>query len=236
MKNVKGSLFLLVVFVILGAGMNAFAFLGFGGTSWKEEALLHDGQKIIVERWVDRGGRHEIGQRPPIKEQSLTFTMPSSKQTITWKVEFCKEVGYADLSPIMLGIVNKTPYLVTHPVACLAYNKWRRPNPPYIVFRYTNKAWQQIELQELPMDFKVPNLIISSPDSEVERAKTQFMSAEQVRKLNNTLSQPEYKTILREPLTKERITEMCEERILYKGSWILPNDPIARKFIDQQTK
>ena len=144
MKYAKVSLFLLVVFAILGAGMNAYAFLGLGGTSWKEEALLHDGQKIIVERWVHRGGRHEIGQRPPIKEQSLTFTMPSSKQTITWKVEFCKEVGYADLSPIMLGIVNGTPYLVTQPVACLAYNKWARPNPPYIVFRYTNKAWPAI--------------------------------------------------------------------------------------------
>ena len=35
----------------LGMSMNADAgFLGFGGDSWKEEVLLHDGSKIIVER------------------------------------------------------------------------------------------------------------------------------------------------------------------------------------------
>jgi hypothetical protein len=235
-KKMKGTLGLLVLIVILGTGMNAFGFLGFGGTSWKEEVLLHDGGKIIVERLVDRGGRHEIGQHPPIKEQSLTFTLPSSKQTVTWKVEYCKEVGYAGLSPIMLGIVDETPYLVTHPVACLAYNKWKRPNPPYIVFRYTNKAWQQIELKELPMELKVPNLIISSPDSEVERANTRFMSAEKVRGLNNSLSQPQYQTILREPLKPGALGVSCEEMIYYKGAWVGPGDSIGKRMMDRKSK
>jgi hypothetical protein len=204
--------------------------------SWQEEVLLHDGRKIIVERWVDRGGRHEVGQKPPIKEQSLTFTLPSSNQTVSWKVEYCKEVGYADLSPIMLEIVNDTPYLVTDPVACLAYNKWKRPNPPYIVFRYTNKAWQQIEVKDLPSELKVPNLIISSPDVHAQRAGMNPVTAEKIRKLNNSLSQPEYKTILREPLTKERINEMCEERVYYKGAWVGPGDSIGRRMMDQKSK
>jgi len=224
MKYTKGIVAIAFLLLTMGVtGINAFGFLGFGGTSWKEEVLLHDGTKIIVERSVDRGGRHEIGQHPPIKEQSLTFTLPSSKQTVTWKVEYCQEVGYADLSPIMLGIINETPYLVTHPVACLAYNKWKRPNPPYIVFRYTNKAWQQIELKELPLDLKVPNLIISSPDSEVERANTRFMSAEQVRNLNSDLRQPEYKTILREPVEPGRHEGSgvnCKEMIREEGGWL----------------
>ncbi len=43
--------------------------LPFGGNSWKEEVLLHDGSKIIVERTVERGGRHEVGQKPSYKEQ-----------------------------------------------------------------------------------------------------------------------------------------------------------------------
>jgi hypothetical protein len=239
MNNMKGILAIAFLIVMTGlTGTDAFGFLGIGGDSWKEEVLLHDGGKLIVERWVDRGGRHEIGQRPPIKEQSLTFTLPSSKQTVTWKVEYCQEVGYADLSPIMLGIVDETPYLVTHPVACLAYNKWKRPNPPYIVFRYTNKAWQQIELEELPMDLKVPNLIISSPDSEVERANTRFMSVEKVRTLNDSLSQPQYQTILREPLKPGALGVSCEELIDYKCNgdhmgWGAPGEFNRRYFEDK---
>lgn len=31
---------------------------------------------ITVDRSVNRGGRHEIGQSPPISEQSLRFTIP----------------------------------------------------------------------------------------------------------------------------------------------------------------
>jgi hypothetical protein len=48
----------------LGVSLNAEAGLfGFGGTSWKEEVLLHDGSKVIVDRSAERGGRHEIGQK-----------------------------------------------------------------------------------------------------------------------------------------------------------------------------
>jgi len=47
--------------------------------------LLHDGGKIVVTRSVDRGGRHEIGQKPPYKEQSLRLTMPSTSQTVKWE-------------------------------------------------------------------------------------------------------------------------------------------------------
>ena len=42
--------------------------------------------------------------------------------------------------------------------------------------------------------------------------------------------------ILREPLPEARLLAECELRVLYKGHWILPNDPIARKFIDWQAK
>ena len=72
--------------LILGVSMSAGAGLfGLGGTSWKEEVLLHDGSKIIVERTVERGGRHEVGQKPPYKEQSLNFTMPDTNQKVIWE-------------------------------------------------------------------------------------------------------------------------------------------------------
>ena len=44
----------------LGVSMSAGAgFLGFGGDSWKEEVLLHDGSKIIVKRSQSYGGRRD---------------------------------------------------------------------------------------------------------------------------------------------------------------------------------
>jgi hypothetical protein len=48
---------LAISLMILGGGMSACA-TGGSGTSWKEEVLLHDGGKIVVERSVARhGGR-----------------------------------------------------------------------------------------------------------------------------------------------------------------------------------
>jgi hypothetical protein len=227
-----------IVLLTLAIGLTVtevFGFLGFGGTRWQEEALLHDGTKLIVERTVDRGGRQEFGQSPPIKEQKLTFTLPTSKISVTWKIEYSKDVGYADLSPIMLDIINDTPYLVTKPVGCLSYNKWERPNPPYIVFRYTNKYWQQIKLSELPQELKMPNLIISSPDRESERVNTRLITAELVKNLNSDLRQPEYKSIMREPLPQERI-DWCVEKFLTKGGWtsiyIFKSQPTYEHCID----
>ena len=203
---------------------------------WDEEVLLHDGSKIIAERSVNRGGRHEIGQRSPINKQSLSFVLPSTNQRVSWEDNYSEDIRAASFLPMQLEIFDSTPYLVASPMGCLSYNKWGRPNPPYVIFKYHSKVWQRITLQELPAESKTPNLVISSPDDAAKEANQGLVSTEKVNKLNSGFKQPEFKTILREPLPEARIKEMCEERVLYKGSWILPNDPIARNFIDQQKK
>lgn len=223
--------------LMAGVTMNADAALfGLGGTSWKEEVLLHDGSKIIVERSVERGGRHEIGQQPPIKEGSLNFKLPATGESVTWKSEYSQDIGLADFMPLLLDINQGTAYVVSIPVGCLSYNKWGRPNPPYVIFKYDGKAWMRIALQQLPDAIKTPNLMFSSPDNKVQQIGRNFVTTEDVKKINSSLTQSEYKTILREPLPQKRINQMCEERVLYKGSWILPNDPVARKFIDLQKR
>ena len=228
-----------VVFLMMGVSMSANAGLfGFGGTSWKEEVLLHDGSKIVVERSFSRGGRHEITQGSPVKEQDLSFTMPGSNQTITWKSEYSEDVGRSNFHLLALHILNGTPYIVTNPNLCISYNKWGRPNPPYVIFKYDGKAWQRIPLAELPAEFKELNVVIVVDDADLFREidKQPVISAATVKKLNSGLTQPENKTILRAALPEARIQEMCEERVLYKGSWILPDDPIAREMIDRRTK
>jgi len=221
--------------LIMGVSMSAVAGLfGFGGTSWEEEVLLHDGSKIIVERSVKRGGRHEIGQQPPIKEESLIFTMPTTNERITWKNKYSEDVGLADFMPMLVDIFQGAVYLVSSPVGCLSYNKWGRPNPPYVVFKYEGKEWKRIPLQELPAEINAPNLIISSPDNNVEKIGKNFVSAEIIRQINSSLTQPEYKTILREAYPTA--AGGCEELIRYKGYWIMPNDPVARGMVDRKTK
>jgi len=190
--------------LMMGVSMSADAGLfGFGGTSWKEEVLLHDGSKIIVTRTVERGGRHEIGQRPPFKEQSLSFTLPSTNQHVTWEDKYSEDIGTASFLPMQLEIFNGTPYIVASPMGCLSYNKWGRPNPPYVIFKYDGKAWQRITLQELPAESQTPNLVISSPDDAAKEAHQGLVPAEKVKELNTGFRQPEFKTILREALKPE---------------------------------
>ena len=221
----------------LGVSMSADAGLfGFGGTSWKEEVLLHDGSKIIVTRSVERGGRHEIGQKPPYKEQSLSFIMPGTNQRVTWEDHYSEDIGTANFLPMLLEIFKGTPYLVAQPMGCLSYNKWGRPNPPYVIFKYDGKEWQRITLAELPTEIKTPNLIFSMPDIEVERIGKQLIPAEMIKQIIDRYKQPEFKTILREALPTAYINEMCMEMVPYKGSWVMPNDPIARRFIDSQKR
>jgi hypothetical protein len=103
--------------VIVGMRTSACAgVLGLGGDSWKEEVLLHDGSKMVVVRMVERGGRHEIGQKPPYKEQSLSFTLPGTTQTITWKDRYSQDLGQANFLPMALERAGGTPYLVVYPM------------------------------------------------------------------------------------------------------------------------
>lgn len=203
--------------------MNASAGLfGFGGASWKEEVLLHDGGKIIVKRSVVRGGRHEIGQRPAYKEQSMAFTMPGSNLKVTWEDNFSEDLGTANFLPMLLDVQNDVAYLVVSPMGCLSYNKWGRPNPPYVVFKYDGNAWQRIPLQELPTEIKTPNLIFSMPDIKVKESGENIMSAEMIKAIISKYKQPKYKTILREPLAS---SQLCPPELTgFKAPDLIPQD------------
>jgi hypothetical protein len=80
----------------------------------------------------------------------------------------------------------------------LSYNKWGRPNPPYVIFKHDGKEWKRITLQALPSEFKEINLVVNSKGEEKTITAQSIVTAELVKKLNGELEQPEYKTILRE--------------------------------------
>lgn len=226
-------------FLMMGISMTAEAGLfGVGGVSWKEEVLLHDGSEVVVERWVKRGGRHEIGQLPPYKEQSLSFTLSDTGQTVKWEDRHSEDIGTANFLPMALEIVSNIPYFVVTPMGCLSYNKWGRPNPPYVIFKYVADQWIRISLQELPAEIQTPNLIVSAPDLEVEKIGKNPVPASEINRLVSRYRSPEMRSILRELLAPRTDSGLvgCEELVYYMGAWVGPGDSIGKRMMDRSKK
>jgi len=219
----------------LGMSMNVDAGL-FGHTmSWKEEVVTYDGKILVVERFYNLGEYPAIEShnRSPL-DQTITFTLPGSNKTVSWKTEYRDELPEPNaLSPLLVDVVGGIPYIATSPAGCISYNKWGRPNPPYILFKYVNNEWKRIPLEQFPSELVKANLM-SRPDSRVLKS---YYTVEQVKEQMQGRNIVDYaRDILREALPKVRINKMCEELIMYKGSWIMPNDPVARKMLDRDPK
>ena len=214
-----------VVFILtLGVSMSACSSM-----TWKEEVLLHDGNKIIVTRTntYDPKGLRELGHPDPLKESMLTFTVPGTSQTVRWKSDF----GWPhqdNLVLYMVDILNGTPYLVTEPGGCLAYNKWKRPNPPYVFLKYDGE-WKRIPVEQFPAEFKELNVILSPDSNEVKKKEIQnltardgFVSVENIKKLNRDSGS---RIIIRTEV-KTGQTE-CRKMIYSNGVWDIPGSPLS---------
>ena len=187
--------------LVLGLALSACAQTRkLGADTWKEEVLLHDDRKIMVTRSQTYGGRHEIGQPAPVKEHSINFKLPGSIKSITWVSEYGEDLGRTNFKLLALHVLKDTPYLVAVPNLCLAYNKWGRPNPPYVIFKLEAEQWTRIALNEFPSEFKDNNLVINNQGEAQILTGASVVTAEFVKKLNDELTQPEYKTILREKI------------------------------------
>lgn len=188
--------------LILGVSLTA---CGLGESSWKEEVLLHDGSKLIVERSQTYGGNHELGQLLPIKEQIISFTIPKINKLITWKSEYSEDVGRSNFNLHAIHILNSTPYIIASPNLCLSYNKWGRPNPPYVYFKYVDNIWRRIKLEELPHEFTTFNVVQNTlnykHDEEGAKLLTKlaYVTVDKVKELNG---KPAFNVIRREPKEK----------------------------------
>ena len=207
--------------------------LAAGGDTWQEEVLLHDGRTIVAERYVRRGGRAEIGQSGAYVEQQLNFSEPTTGKAYQWNDGYSPELGMANFLLLALHIVDQVPYVVATPMGCQSYNKWGRPNPPYVIFKAQGNQWERIGLAALPAGAQSANLLHSAPDDWIRRHKTQRATSQQIQAENAT-NQPQYRSILREPLSQDQVIAMCGDMVTYKGRWVLRNDPVARLWIDRE--
>lgn len=227
---------LALVLLTCGFALNACA----STITWNEEVVLHDGKTLIVKRshTYDPKGPREIGQPAPLIEATLAFTVPGTDKEISWKSDHGR--GYQDnLSLLLLDFQNDVPHIATTPTRCHAYNKWDRPNPPYVFFKYTDE-WRRIPLDEFPTMFREANVLLRSVSNEHVKKevleavdRVGFLPDTKIKALNRD-SQKGHRTIAREPIKTP--TTACEELIYYKGGWISPKGTFGREFMDRISK
>ena len=208
--------------LLVGVSLHAHAGLfGIGGDSWKEEVLLHDGQKMIGERSQTYGGRSEPGQSGPIAEHSIRFTLPHGGQSFTWTSEYSQDIGRTNFNLLAVHVKDGTPYLVVEPNLCLSYNKWGRPNPPYVFFMNDGNTWQRIPLEQFPVEFTTINVAHNTVGRDAKvLAAMGLVPLEKVREMNVS-SNPMYQRILREALPPAKIISMCDTKFTNgKGTWL----------------
>jgi len=188
--------------------------------SWKEEVLLHDGQIIVAERFYNLGGYPTLeSQEREALDVTETFTLPGTNKKITWKTDYNQSHPEPNsLNLIRLDVVKGVPYIAAYPAGCIAYNKWGRPNPPQVLFKYEGEQLKRITLAEFPAELinAQANVVVGSPATKLLKP---FYTVEGVNAENHGIDTPEYKTILREPLVNAgaRCGEMVYDG---KGGWI----------------
>jgi hypothetical protein len=218
--------------LMMGVSMNADAGLFGHSKGWKEEVQLHDGRVLLIERSYNLGGYPTLDARERrLLDETITFTLPESNQKVVWKTDFNDTVSEPNsLGSLLLDIVGGVPYLATGPAGCIAYNKWGRPNPPYILFKYVNDTWQQIPLKEFPAELVQANLMNMPTSSQLKPYYT--VAAVKAKLADGNIS--DYaKTILREAV-KGGITS-CEELVHYKCGWGAPGE-FNRKYFERTCK
>ena len=188
--------------MMMGVSMSACAISTF---TWKEEVLLHDGSKIIVERTdiYESSMRHEIGQGAPLAEHITTFKIPSTNQSLIWKSDNHSS-DPDELHLLALDFMNGVPYVATTPFGSNAYSKWNRPNPPYVLFKYVD-GWKRISLEEFPDVFKINVITVGRKKDEPRISNAErkfgFVPAQTVTEINREPGMSkEYYSILRTPI------------------------------------
>lgn len=143
---------------------------------------MFDGSKVVMERQVILGNVldqefSDVRHGPPVKGNILRSPLAGGKWTAKWEA--------LGLYPQAIGRVGGAWYLSATPIRCDGYDKWGRPVPPYVFFKYSDQQWQRITVEEFPAEITRRNLTYpGSYDHRMAAAGTGFISAEKAKLLN----------------------------------------------------
>ena len=120
--------------------------------SWTDEALLHDGRTIEVQRTVI-WNQYWGGKFPDQFE--LTATNPDTGQSLRW-------TGAAREFPLVLEFRDKVAYLVLKVIG-RTLGKYGCPEIPFVFLRYDDRArrWAQVPVSDFPRTLRRVNLSTS---------------------------------------------------------------------------
>ena len=154
--TVSGRWVAVVCLILLGGGMSTNSMGGVTDfakamaeramkprhAEWKEEILLHDGRKLIVERSQTYGGYSTLESRErSLVREEWTFRTPDGGQKVVWKSDFRRPPEGDSLMLLRLDFLNGVPYVATTPAGWafeialaiafvpLAFLFWRRFRP-----------------------------------------------------------------------------------------------------------
>lgn len=166
----------------------AFVFTGCagGGRYWKEEVVLPDGRVLMVERTHTLGSQFggeisDINRPPSAVGFTVTIPLPQGGKA-RWE-------GDRSLSPLAVGLKDGAAYLAASPRTCPDYDRWGRPVPPYVFFKYANGAWHRISVVEFPEEIGAANLMVGTDSLQsVREIEHGLVSAEVIRRRNRDTS------------------------------------------------
>jgi hypothetical protein len=187
--------------------------------TWREEVLLHDGQIVIAKRsrtFLPFARDEWFRATDHLLSHSIEFTPPGGKESIKWVSEYDKKFDHPDFHLQAVDIVKSIPYVVAKPISCELHEKWGSPNPDFVIFKYVNRKWQRIALEDWPTEINrrnVSGLMLSQyerdqvdaapnkilPASAINPSRHQFDRSKNIHSRNCSWS-----------LTKEQINELIE--------------------------
>lgn len=119
---------------------------------WKQEVPLHDGRVIVLERISKQTGTLFPENVSLEYEQTLTFVHPDTQERIRWTLP-------KGLQPAAMTFEGGTPYYLLKVYTVRDYNAWECPNPPWLLYRYGQGAWQRVPFELLPEKVVTRNLV-----------------------------------------------------------------------------
>jgi hypothetical protein len=148
-----------------------------GPFDWKEEILLHDGRKVVVDRVDTYGGSREPSQAEPnTKDRTIRFADPSDpKKTYSHKI-----TGSSNY--LMLDFYEGKPWLIVR-VGPFSTDT-RCPIGTYDTYSWDGQQWVQRSFKERPKPFIKPNMATSyTVDAPERRRKGQLLTKEEIQKI-----------------------------------------------------
>lgn len=196
-----GIAILLVLLVTWLTSINMCGYLGIGGhLKWREEVLLHHGSKIIVQRWQKTFNVYTLEKSTLLQRQSLRFKHPKTREKIVWEDGPTEGIRTANFRLLAFHIKDNTPYVITEAYGCFSYNRWGRPSPPYIIFKYEGAEWKRIAIHDLPSELTSINLMLNTTGStEINTARRGLVTDENIIKSRRP-PHAMYKSIVRTPM------------------------------------